>query len=107
MSTKTALRAIAAYESNRRRTILADLSPNTMALISGMAAYWCGSTPLTVSQAAESLNLGLSASTIHRILKDLRQRGLVYVVLDEHDQRIKYILPTAELLDALHAIAAR
>ena len=105
MSTKTALRAIAAYESNRRRTILADLSPNTMALISGMAAHWCDLTPLTVSQAAESLNLGLSASTIHRILKDMRQRGLVYVVADENDQRIRYILPSAALLGALQAIA--
>lgn len=107
MTVNTALRAIAAYESNRRRTILADLTPSAMTLISGMASYWCGTTQLTVTQAAESLDLGLSASTIHRLLKDMRQRKLVYVVADSQDQRVKYILPTAALIDALHVVAAR
>lgn len=107
MNAKTTLRTIAAYEANRRRTILADLAPNTMTLISGMASYWSESTELTVTQAATTLDLGLSTSTVHRTLKVLRQRGLVDFRTDDFDQRVKYVTPTAKLLDALHVIAAR
>ena len=92
--------AFAAFEQARRSTVLGNLSPTSMALISGLILIWQDGSRPTVLQAMHA-DHGLSSSTVHRHLKALRQSGMILVTSDEADIRVKYVLPSPSLLCAL------
>ncbi len=63
-------------------------------LLNVFAAAWHEGQKISVLQAA-TLEVGMSQSTIHRRLKSLRKKGYLVLEIDEEDNRVKYITPTA------------
>ena len=62
-----------------------------------LAAAWSMDHPLTVLQAM-ALPHGLSQSTAHRRLTQLRKKGFVSLKVDEHDARVRYVEATEKSL---------
>ena len=62
-------------------------------LLNLFAATWHEGKKLTVLEAM-GISADISATTVHRRLKSLRQKGLLTLVNDAADTRIKYIEPT-------------
>lgn len=62
-------------------------------ILSLLSSYWLKNQPITV---VESINMApdISTSTVFRHLKSLRSKGYVELVVDEVDNRIKYVTPT-------------
>jgi DNA-binding MarR family transcriptional regulator len=58
-----------------------------------LAAAWSMDHPLTVLQAM-ALPHGLSQSTAHRRLTQLRKKGFMNLKTDEHDARVRYVEST-------------
>ena len=67
-------------------------------ILNRLAAAWATSARLTVLEAME-FNANTSATTIHRRLKTLRQKGLIELREDETDSRVKYVVPTQAVKD--------
>lgn len=99
-----AFTALAAFEQARRATILGNLPPTSMALISGLTLLWQGGGQPTVLQVMQA-DHGLSSSTVHRHLKTLRQGGLIVLASEESDTRVKYVTPSPSLLWALDTLS--
>ena len=96
--------ALAAFEQARRSTVLGNLSPTSMALVSNLILLWKDGDQPTVLQTMHA-DHGLSSSTVHRHLKTLRQDGLIVLAPKESDTRIKYVMPTPSLLCALDTLS--
>ncbi len=62
-------------------------------VLNGLAAIWATDANVTVLEAME-LSASTSPTTIHRRLKTLREKGLIDLVEDETDNRVKYVVPT-------------
>ena len=69
------------------------LDPVEERLLNQFAAVWHQDRPLTVLQAM-GLSKDVSSTTSHRRLKSLRSKGMVVLVSDEIDNRVKYVRPT-------------
>jgi DNA-binding transcriptional ArsR family regulator len=69
------------------------LDPVEERLLNQFAAVWQQDRPLTVLQAM-GLSKDVSSTTAHRRLKSLRGKGMVALVSDEVDNRVKYVRPT-------------
>jgi hypothetical protein len=69
------------------------LDPVEERLLNQFAAVWHQDRPLTVLQAM-GLSKDVSSTTAHRRLKSLRSKGMVVLVSDEIDNRVKYVRPT-------------
>jgi hypothetical protein len=69
------------------------LDPVEERLLNQFAAVWHQDRPLTVLQAM-GLSKDVSSTTAHRRLKSLRSKGMVMLVSDEIDNRVKYVRPT-------------
>jgi DNA-binding MarR family transcriptional regulator len=67
-------------------------------LLRQLATAWEANKPVTV---VETMNLeaDVSPTTIHRRLKSLKKKGVISLELDEADNRVKYVLPTALTTD--------
>lgn len=63
-------------------------------LLNVLAASWANDKRITVLTATAMLN-DTSATTVHRRLKSMRNKGLIDLELDTVDYRIKYVVPTA------------
>lgn len=75
-----------------------ELDPLEERLLNLFAAVWHGGGKLTVLDAM-GISAETSGTTAHRRLKSLRQKGLIELVHDEADNRIKYVMPTPKALD--------
>lgn len=62
-------------------------------LLGLFAAAWHDGRKLTVMEAM-GISPEISPTTVHRRLKTLRKKGLIVLVNDTDDTRIKYIEPT-------------
>lgn len=62
-------------------------------VLNGLAVTWATGANITVLEAMR-LSATTSATTIHRRLNTLRQKGLIELREDEADNRIKYVMPT-------------
>ena len=62
-------------------------------LLGLFAAAWHDGRKLTVMEAM-GISPEISPTTVHRRLKTLRKKGLIALVNDTDDTRIKYIEPT-------------
>ncbi|MGI9132960.1 MAG: winged helix-turn-helix domain-containing protein [Rhodoferax sp.] len=62
-------------------------------LLNNFAVCWYQGQQIKVLEAMHSQD-GLSPSTVHRRIKILRQKGMLELVNDDADNRIKYIVAT-------------
>ena len=74
-------------------------------LLNSVALAAANKNPLTVLQAIEILP-NVSKSTVHRRLKVLRKSGLVELLGDVRDERIRYVMPTQLAQRYYEALAA-
>jgi DNA-binding transcriptional ArsR family regulator len=73
------------------------LDPLEERLLNRMAVAWHKGEKVTVTQAMEGGD-GVAPATVHRRLKQLRAKGLVALVADANDTRVRFIEPTDEAL---------
>lgn len=59
-----------------------------------LGALWYEGKKVTVLEAMALLP-DISATTLHRRLKTLRTKGFISMDMDEIDNRVKYVVPTA------------
>lgn len=63
-------------------------------VLNGLAAIWAIGAKVTVLEAMR-LTPDASPSTVHRRLKQLQEKGLIWLREDESDSRLRHIKPTA------------
>jgi DNA-binding MarR family transcriptional regulator len=63
-------------------------------VLNGLAAIWATGAKVTVLEAMR-LTPDASPSTVHRRLKQLREKGLIQLREDDGDSRVRHIEPTA------------
>lgn len=73
------------------------LDPIEERLLNRMATAWHRGEKVSVTEAMAAQD-GLAPATVHRRLKCLRDKGLITLATDEHDQRLRYIEPTPQAL---------
>lgn len=71
------------------------LDPVEERLLNLFASVWHLGQKITVLQAMGMSN-DVSSTTAHRRLKSLRAKGMIALVADEADNRVKYVQPTAK-----------
>lgn len=59
-----------------------------------LSTYWSQNEKLTVNQSVKKIE-ELSSATAFKYLKQLRTKGYIQLVIDEIDNRVKYVLPTS------------
>ena len=69
------------------------LDPVEQKMLSLLSKYWSGKQKITVVEAMH-MTSDISTSTIFRYLKKLRQKGYIELVVDDLDNRVKYVSPT-------------
>lgn len=70
------------------------LDPLEERLLNQLASQWHMGANVTVLEAMQ-MTTDVSAATIHRRLKTLRKKGMLTLVKNESDSRIRYVTPTA------------
>ncbi len=71
-----------------------DLNLLEERLLNLLATFWHAEEKITVLRAM-SICPDASSTTIHRRLKSLRVKGVIVLINDETDTRIKYVTPTS------------
>jgi DNA-binding MarR family transcriptional regulator len=79
------------------------LSPIEERLLNLLAAAWEQDRKITVQQAMQ-FDTEISHSTSHRLLKGLRLKNFISLLLDEGDNRVKYVMPTDKANDYFKAL---
>lgn len=69
------------------------LEPIEERLLNAFASAWHKGRQLTVLEAM-AISPSISAATVHRRLKTLREKGYLELETDQVDSRIKYLVPT-------------
>lgn len=69
------------------------LDPVEQKMLALLSKYWLSKQKITVVEAMNMTN-DISTSTIFRYLKKLRQKGYIELVVDESDNRVKYVSAT-------------
>ena len=72
-----------------------SLDPVEERLLNRFAALWFQGEQITVLQAM-SMSNEISPTTVHRRLKSLRLKGMISLVSDDADNRIKYVRPGSQ-----------
>jgi hypothetical protein len=75
-----------------------DLDPVEERLLNLFASVWHLGQKITVLQAM-GMSPDVSSTTAHRRLKSLRAKGMIVLISDEADNRVKYVQPTAKAQD--------
>lgn len=70
------------------------LDPVEYRLLTLLNKYWANEEPITVVEAM-NMSANISTSTIFRYLKKMRLKGYIQLILDDTDNRVKYVAPTA------------
>jgi DNA-binding MarR family transcriptional regulator len=70
------------------------LDPVEERMLNVLATVWHAGKQITVLQAM-GMSTDVSSTTAHRRLKSLRKKGVIVLVSDEADNRIKYVQPTS------------
>ena len=70
-----------------------DLDAVESRMLNTFAASWHDEKQITVLEAMVMLP-EISTTTAHRRLKMLRNKGMIDLNLDSHDNRVKYVVPT-------------
>ena len=75
-----------------------DLDPVEERLLNLFASAWHLGQKITVLQAM-GMSSDVSSTTAHRRLESLRAKGMIALISDEADNRVKYVQPTAKAQD--------
>ena len=75
-----------------------DLDPVEERLLNLFASVWHLGQRITVLQAM-GMSSDVSSTTAHRRLKSLKAKGMIALISDEADNRVKYVQPTAKAQD--------
>ena len=89
----TYLRFLNLVQAVRTLPDFPELDPVEERLLNLFAAVWHSGKQITVLQAM-GMSTDVSSTTAHRRLKSLRKKGVITLVPDEADNRIKYVQPT-------------
>jgi DNA-binding MarR family transcriptional regulator len=71
------------------------LDPVEQKMLALLSKYWSGKQKITVVEEMHMTN-EISTSTIFRYLKKLRQKGYIELVVDDFDNRVKYVSATSQ-----------
>ena len=77
------------------------LTPDEKCLIQSLNNNWVKDKLITVVEAMNAVE-NRSTSTVFRNLKKIREKGYIYLEVDETDSRIKYIKPSEQTLSYFH-----
>lgn len=69
------------------------LDPVEQKMLSLLSKYWASKQKITVVEAMHMTN-DISTSTVFRYLKKLRTKGYIELIVDELDNRVKYVSAT-------------
>ena len=69
------------------------LEPIEKSILNTLSSYWSNKKPITVVEAMNMTN-EISTSTVFRYLKKLRQKGYIELIVDDVDNRVKYVSAT-------------
>lgn len=69
------------------------MEPHEKCLLIKLNNYWLRDQKITVLEALDH-NLQNSKATTHKYVKSLRSKGYLKLVIDEIDNRLKYVTPT-------------
>jgi DNA-binding MarR family transcriptional regulator len=72
---------------------LPELDAVEAQVMNTLAEFWLKNQPITVGEAIGEIG-GMSSTTAHRRLKNLREKGLIELEVDETDNRLKHVVPT-------------
>lgn len=86
-------RFLSLVEALRQSPTYPEMDPIEERMLNTMAVAWHADTRLTV-MAVMHMFPTISPSTVHRRLKSLRVKGLIELVLDLEDNRVKYVQAT-------------
>ena len=71
------------------------LEPIEERILNILSSYWSNKKQITVVEAM-NMTEEISTSTAFRYLKKLRQKGYIELVVDEVDNRVKYVSATKQ-----------
>ncbi len=91
-------RFLSLVEALRQSPAYPEMDPIEERMLNAMAASWHAGTRLTVMSVMHMFAT-ISPSTVHRRLKSLRAKGLIELVPDQEDNRIKYVQATGRTED--------
>ena len=83
-------RFLSLVEALRQTPVFPTIDAVEERMLNSMAATWHSGKRITVMEAMHMFP-GISPSTVHRRLKSLRAMGMLELVSDEVDTRIKYV----------------
>jgi len=83
-------RFLSLVEALRQTPVFPNIDAVEERMLNSMAATWHSGKRITVMEAMHMFP-GISPSTVHRRLKSLRAMGMLELVSDEVDTRIKYV----------------
>ena len=69
------------------------MDPVEQKLLALLNKSWANKQPITVVEAM-NMTEEISTSTVFRYLKKMRLKGYIQLVVDDADNRVKYITPT-------------
>lgn len=70
------------------------LDPVEQKMLTLLSKYWSNKQKITVVEAMHMTH-DISTSTVFRYLKKLRNKGYIELVVDDLDNRVKYVSATA------------
>ena len=76
-----------------KQSMQTNADPIEEQMLNLLGAMWYEGKKITVLEAMALLP-DISATTLHRRLKTLRTKGFISMDMDEHDNRVKYVMPT-------------
>lgn len=77
-----------------KQSMQTNADPIEEQMLNLLGAIWYEGKKVTVLEAMALLP-DISATTLHRRLKTLRTKGFISMDMDELDNRVKYVVPTA------------
>lgn len=87
------LRFLSLVQGVRSLPDFPELDPVEERLLNLFATVWHHGRQITVLQAM-AMSTDVSSTTAHRRLKSLRHKGVIALVPDALDNRVKYVQPT-------------
>lgn len=89
----TYLKFLNLVQALRQMPTFPEIDPLEERLLNQLASAWHLGDRVTVLEAM-AMSSDVSGTTVHRRLKSLRKKGVIEVVSDEVDNRVKYLEPT-------------
>lgn len=83
-----------------------EISPMEWRALRTVAKSYLKQQPTRIVDLMQIAEIG-SPATIHKIIKNLTEKGLIEIQLDKEDGRIKYLIPSSRALKTFRSLASR